>query len=125
MKTKPFDYYVTAEYWNQEKKLSASSIVPNGSYLKTDFRGIVFNSKEIYILGDANLDGLVTAADARKILRVSACLEDSEAYMISDIDRDREITATDARSVLRYSAALIDYETFSYDFIKIFKNERI
>lgn len=60
------------------------------------------------VKGDVDLDGIVTAADARTILRVSAGLEAlaGQALLNADIDGDGKITAADARLALRLSAGL-------------------
>ncbi len=59
--------------------------------------------------GDANLDGVVTAADARLVLRYSVELElpTQTGKIVSDVDGDSRITAADARLVLRHSVGLI------------------
>ena len=66
--------------------------------------------KLAYIVGDANLDGSITAADARIILRISAKIDTLEKYNITianiDANFDGSITAADARIVLRVSAKL-------------------
>ncbi len=64
-----------------------------------------------YMLGDANADSKITAADARLVLRVSAKLEtlSQNAFLASDVNKDKKITAADARTILRVSAKL---ETF-------------
>ncbi len=61
-----------------------------------------------YVLGDANNDGKITAADARFALRVAANLEKStdELLVLADIDGNGKITASDARTILRKSANL-------------------
>lgn len=63
-----------------------------------------------WAVGDANGDGKVTAADARKILRTSAKLEKTTAAerMHSDVDGDGKITSKDARTTLKKSAKLED-----------------
>lgn len=70
-----------------------------------------------YKLGDVNLDGKITAADARLALRISAKLEnypaaDSDVFMNADVNADGKITAADARIILRVSAGLSDFEDF-------------
>ena len=70
-----------------------------------------------YMLGDVNLDGKITAADARLALRISAKLEnypaaDSDVFKNSDVNADGKITAADARIILRVSAGLSDFEDF-------------
>lgn len=59
--------------------------------------------------GDVNLDGQVTAADARFTLRVSVGLETvtKEVRILADVDGDGKISAADARLILRYSVGLI------------------
>lgn len=64
-----------------------------------------------YVLGDANCDGKVTAADARLVLRTSAKIEKLEgvAILAADVNKDDKINASDARKILRVSAKI---ETF-------------
>ena len=59
-------------------------------------------------MGDVNGDGVVTAADARLILRRSARLITftMEQDALADVNKDGKITASDARKVLRVSAKL-------------------
>ena len=61
------------------------------------------------ILGDTDLDGAVTPADARTVLRYSVQLETPTRIMriVADVDGDGEIMPADARLVLRYSVGLI------------------
>lgn len=61
-----------------------------------------------YLWGDADLDGTLTAADARLVLRASAGLStlDEIQHELADVDRDNKITAADARMVLRVSVGL-------------------
>ena len=63
-----------------------------------------------FLPGDADLDGSVTAEDARLVLRVSVALdtlsEDPAAFLSADVDRDSRITAADARTILRASVGL-------------------
>lgn len=62
-----------------------------------------------YILGDTDLDGAVTPADARTVLRYSVELETPTKMMriVADVDGDGAIMPEDARLVLRYSVGLI------------------
>lgn len=64
--------------------------------------------KEPFIPGDVDGDGKVTAADARKILRVAAGLEtlSGQAAKNADVDGSGDITAADARKALLKSAGL-------------------
>ncbi len=61
-----------------------------------------------YIFGDVDLDGKITAGDARQTLRISAKLEFplEISLILSDADCDGYITAQDARTILRVSARL-------------------
>ena len=63
------------------------------------------------VMGDANYDGRVDAADARTVLRRSARLEGwaDEDFKFSDVNGDGEITAADARLLLRVSARLQEF----------------
>lgn len=58
--------------------------------------------------GDANNDGVISADDARYILRLSVNLEkiDASAFMKTDVDGDGKITAQDARLALRLAVGL-------------------
>lgn len=54
------------------------------------------------------MNGKITAADARILLRYTAKLTDLTAAQkkLSDVNKDGKITAADARLVLRVSAKL-------------------
>ncbi|NMP38360.1 MAG: hypothetical protein GX051_09635 [Clostridiales bacterium] len=64
------------------------------------------------LLGDVDFDGLVTAADARIILRCATGLESlsEDAFVAADVDFKDGITAADARAVLRVAAKLESFE---------------
>ena len=67
------------------------------------------SSTTTYIMGDVNLDGEITAADARLALRCSAQLEPSLTdvqLILADVDKSNVILADDARAILRVSAKL-------------------
>lgn len=61
-----------------------------------------------FVKGDVNNDGVVTPADARTILRVSAQLEtlSAQAEKNADVDGDGDIDPTDARNALRMAAGV-------------------
>ena len=61
-------------------------------------------------LGDVDLDGWVTAADARLCLRYSVYLEDLvyEQSLAADVDGNGGVSAVDAREILRFS---VGYES--------------
>lgn len=60
------------------------------------------------IKGDADADGVITAADARLVLRAAVELEtfSDETAVLCDMDEDALITAADARLVLRLAVGL-------------------
>ncbi len=66
------------------------------------------SSETSYLMGDVNLDGRITADDARLTLRVSCMLETISGIqsVLADVDENGRITAQDARSILRVSAEL-------------------
>jgi hypothetical protein len=69
------------------------------------------DSTQVYayaMLGDVNMDGKVTAADARVALRISAKLDTGTSVMLlaADCDGKERVTAADARIILRVSAKL-------------------
>lgn len=61
-----------------------------------------------YLKGDMNLDGKITAADARTILRIAATLQTAteQQQKNADLDDNGRITASDARKALRIAAGL-------------------
>ena len=63
--------------------------------------------------GDVIFDNVITAADARYVLRVAAKLEDpindEEIKFVADISGDNKIAAEDARLILRIAAKLDEY----------------
>ena len=70
-----------------------------------------------YLLGDADMNGVVNATDARYILRISARLEDypdaaTIKFLNCDVNKDGVITAADARITLRVSAGLSEFKDF-------------
>lgn len=60
------------------------------------------------ILGDADLNGKITSADARLTLRTAAGLESlfGKALICADADGSGVITSSDARKIIRWSAGL-------------------
>ena len=70
-----------------------------------------------YLLGDVNLDGKVSAADARSALRIASRLDaypdaGSVVFMNADVNGNGQITAADARIILRVSAGLSSFDEF-------------
>ncbi len=60
------------------------------------------------LLGDADLDGVVTAGDARIALRASVDLEELTdlQFLCADFTKDGKVAADDARMILRTSVGL-------------------
>lgn len=69
------------------------------------------------LAGDVSGDGLVTADDARTILRVSVALDHltEDKLLIADINDDGKVTAADARDALRIS---VNLETVKHYYLK-------
>lgn len=67
------------------------------------------------LMGDADLDGAVTSADARLALRHSVGLETLSALSqrVSNVTTDKAVTAADARIILRVSVGLESLATES------------
>ncbi len=68
--------------------------------------------KHTVIMGDTNMDGKVTAADARLALRAAAGLETLDVFstIAADIGNDRVVTAVEAREILRVAARLSTFD---------------
>lgn len=81
-----------------------------GTFMKSvaDVVVIEDTTQTYRIKGDVNLNGKVTAADARLALRKSAKLESlsEEQFSNADINGDKLVTSTDARMILRYAAGI-------------------
>ena len=79
-----------------------------------------------YLSGDADSNNLLTAADARLILRASAKLEklQTEVIAICDVNNDLKITSVDARLILRKAAKLENEITADIKMSKIPVNEQ-
>ena len=62
-----------------------------------------------HVLGDIDLDGVITPADARAVLRIAVGLDTPSKMMrtVADVDGDGEVLPADARLVLRYAVGLI------------------
>jgi len=90
-----------------DKRNSETCIVYKCEYCKKVML-ITVQPKPKYEKGDVNMDGKVSAADARLALRISASLEKltDEILEIGDMTGDNRLTAADARKILRKSAKL-------------------
>ena len=101
------------------KKLLIPLIIIISVILSLNIAALAENSTEAEIfdssrLGDVNGDNLLTAADARLLLRCSAKLEKitDEILFYGDFDKDGDITVTDARTSLRLGASLENIECY-------------
>lgn len=87
-----------------------NSLLPHTESIKTGDRISYPDGKEYVLvgMGDADMNGTVTAADARLALRQSVGLEKMSFLAItsSDTDFSGDVTASDARSILRCSVGL-------------------
>ena len=74
--------------------------------------GISANAATYY--GDVDIDGRVTASDARKVLRHSAKIQllDDSLFTRADVNLDKKINASDARLILRVAAKLDEFEEY-------------
>ena len=65
-------------------------------------------AKELILMGDADGDGVVSAADARIALRVAVAMDsvDEETLLKLDMDGNGEVNSADARLVLRGAVGL-------------------
>ena len=88
-------------------RVSAGSAYSAATY---HFSVLTNDGVHLYRLGDINLDGFITAEDARLALRAAVGLENypvgSPQFIAGDTDRKGEITAWDARRILRAAVGL-------------------
>lgn len=90
--------------------------VPTGATFKQCYDNAAMFETTLTVIGDVTCDGKITAADARKILRITAKLEkvgnDDVGTAIQNAANPAQgqnmIEAKDARAVLRYAAGLED-----------------
>lgn len=82
--------------------------VRNKDRFVLEFEGRICDEVQIIVVGDMTNDGLITSADARLVLRISAKIH-YESFPYSthgDINFDNKMTAADARMILRVAAKL-------------------
>lgn len=89
--------------------LGNDDAVATGAVIKSGSSSAVYT---VIIIGDANCDGKVSAADAREVLRYSAKLSSLSdlGLLASDANGDGKINASDARTILRVSAKLESFK---------------
>ncbi len=75
-----------------------------------DIKNAVSNLVYDYILGDINRDGLISAVDARIVLKAVAYSSGLEKldFLASDANCDGDVTLVDARIILQAAAGLIE-----------------
>ena len=63
---------------------------------------------EMYMYGDVNMDGKITARDSLLVQRYSISLTkfDDTQVMLADVSEDGRVTAADSLAILRYSISL-------------------
>lgn len=85
----------------------AYSVAADGTTKEVDSFGLA-KYDDYYMVGDVNLNGKVTAADAREALRAAAKLERilGKSFAAADVDEDGKVTPADARRILRVAAKL-------------------
>lgn len=114
-----FEYSSHMVVTNEEgNELSGDQIIGTGSFII-----LVKYSEEtqknepidlvcVIIKGDANGDGIITAADARIVLQVSAKIKtvSSPFILANDFDSNGKLSAGEARKVLRVSSKLEKFD---------------
>ena len=62
----------------------------------------------MYMYGDVNMDGKITARDSLLVQRYSISLTkfDDTQVMLADVSEDGRVTAADSLAILRYSISL-------------------
>ncbi len=102
--------------WQFDEKESDTASTYNDGvlyYIKDGYVHVVTITAEEEkdgIMGDADGNGKITAADARYSLRASVGLEavTEELLALLDVNKDKAVTAADARLILRASVGLED-----------------
>lgn len=82
------------------------AVTDSGNMIVSSFSAEI--NVENYILGDADLNGVITSSDARLALRHSANIQklSKTGSLAADINSDGTVTASDARAILRIAAKL-------------------
>lgn len=94
-----------------------NTVIGTDTYFIQSGKNIVNTEKVQYPLGDADLNGKVTANDARLILRASVGLHKLDFMAIPYVNSDYNdsITASDARYALRASVSLEEQVIHSFE----------
>ena len=113
-------YKTTLKMTDAEKVLPTIAVEPGSYYIRivnsgeySSFRDVEYSFRlslndRKYLLGDLDLNGRITAADARLALRGAVGLNQFDATQISigDVNFDGRMTAADARLILRAAVGL-------------------
>lgn len=113
------DLVIGTCYLTVSREIKATSVDAGAAYFYNEDDQPVFvepvtlelDEDFFFMLGDADNNRIISASDARTILRIAAKLEnaaDDNMFRRCDVNCDGEITAIDARLALRASAKLQD-----------------
>lgn len=96
--------------------------VISGDIFALEFEGKLCDFVQVFVMGDANADGVVSSADARVVLRYSAKYNENVGISLNscDVNHDGNINSADARMILRV-AAKIDY--FRHNNVTLWVNQ--
>ena len=114
------DLVIGTCYLNVSRDIKPTTTLTGGASFMYDDENVVFvtpvsidlDEDFFFMLGDADNNRVLSAHDARAILRIAAQLEtvtDEAMFKRCDVDGDGVITAVDARLVLRASAQLLEF----------------
>lgn len=122
-KTLKYDLPMFSAITIDGNNLAVTSYAVDGEdTIKADSFAINKENTEI-MLGDVNLDGEITASDARLALRYSVGLEESlsaEGRVAANADLKNGVSSADARLILRTA---VDLETISPEYVYLTEKE--
>ena len=113
--------YAAVTVYKDDVTVETYQVASNGRLTRLD-GGAVEKKGRTLMMGDIDLDGSVTAADARLALRYAVELESFALVkrLAADVDKDRAITAADARAILR---AAVDLEPIRPQYIEYYQKD--
>lgn len=91
-----------------EDELLKHALIPFFTALLLSLLVITASAGDAILSGDVDLDGMVTSADARIVLRYSVGLDalTQKGLIAADTDQNGSVAADDARQTLRYAVGL-------------------
>lgn len=111
------DLVIATIYLEVSREITATTLTAGSSYFYDDDEvtyveeyTLDLDDEFFFMYGDADNNRVISAADARYVLRVAAKLEtinDELTFKRCDVNKDGKITAADARLILRAAAKLI------------------